>query len=91
MDDHHENILNLKTDDDPIVSEISIRSIDHTTKNRALDQMLPRFIVPKDETVAIETSPEAWNLVGRYDVEEESGTLIPFQSDAVGLFQDHFD
>lgn len=74
MDDTHEDILNLKTDED-----------------RCLDQMLPTFIIPKDDTVTIETSPEAWNLVGRYDVEEESGTLIPFQNDGVGLFQDHFD
>ncbi|KAJ8917674.1 hypothetical protein NQ315_005121 [Exocentrus adspersus] len=88
IDDANEDMLNLKTNEDPVVSA---SSSGNPSKNRALDQMLPMFIIPKEEAVIVENSPEAWNLIGRYDVEEESGTLIPFQSDGVGLFQDHFD
>lgn len=53
--------------------------------------MLPMFIVPKEDGIAIENLPDSWNLVGRYDVEEHSGTLIPFESDdSESLFQEHF-
>lgn len=52
--------------------------------------MLPMFIIPKEDCI-IENLPDSWNLVGRYDVEEQSGTLIPFESDDnESLFQEHF-
>ncbi|CAG9864872.1 unnamed protein product [Phyllotreta striolata] len=38
----------------------------------------------------IENLQDSWSLVGRYDVEEASGTLIPFESDSESLFQEHF-
>ncbi|KAJ8968054.1 hypothetical protein NQ314_002493 [Rhamnusium bicolor] len=93
IDDTNENILKLKTHDDPIVSQLSANvssTSEQTPKDRTLDQMLPMFIIPKDEAVTVENLPDTWNLVGRYDVEEESGTLIPFQNDGESLFQEHF-
>lgn len=42
------------------------------------------------DTFVIENLQDSWNLVGRYDVEEVSGTLIPFESDSESLFQEHF-
>nr|XP_023016267.1 zinc finger protein 252 [Leptinotarsa decemlineata] len=87
----NETINKLTVDGDPIVCQIS--SIPSTSStDQHLDQMLPKFIIPKDDsgTVAVDNLPDSWNLVGRYDVEEESGTLIPFESDSESLFQEHF-
>ncbi|CAG9825641.1 unnamed protein product [Phaedon cochleariae] len=43
------------------------------------------YAIPKDDrggaTVNVDNLQDSWSLVGRYDVEEESGTLIPFQSE----------
>ncbi|KAJ8969591.1 hypothetical protein NQ317_005125 [Molorchus minor] len=93
IDDTNDHILNLTTEEDPIVSQVATNMPStsvQTPNDRRLDQMLPMFIIPKDETVIVDNSPDAWNLVGRYDVEEESGTLIPFQSDGESIFQEHF-
>lgn len=74
---------------DPIVCQLPT-SIQSTSKDQHLDQMLPMFIIPKEDCT-IEYLPDSWNLVGRYDVEEQSGTLIPFESDDnESLFQEHF-
>ncbi|KAG5898222.1 hypothetical protein JTB14_005599 [Gonioctena quinquepunctata] len=89
--EQNENIHKLTTDADPIVCQVSSIA-SSSSKDQPLDQMLPRFIIPKDDcgTLAIENLQDSWNLVGRYDVEEESGTLIPFESDSESLFQEHF-
>lgn len=83
-----ENILKI-IGIDPIVCQIPT-SLQSTSKDQHLDQMLPMFIIPKEDCT-IENLPDSWNLVGRYDVEEQSGTLIPFESDDnESLFQEHF-
>lgn len=80
-----ENVLRI-IGTDPIVCQIPSSS-----KEQHLDQMLPMFIIPKEDCTTIGNLPDSWNLVGRYDVEEQSGTLIPFESDdGESLFQEHF-
>ncbi|XP_060528624.1 zinc finger protein 729-like [Cylas formicarius] len=87
--DQAENILKLKTSEDPIVTQL-LSSSEQPVKDRTLDHMLPMFIIPKDDGGNIEIAPDSWSLIERYDV-EESGTLVPFQSDGGDvLFQEHF-
>ena len=84
-----EGILKLQTNEDPVVTQL-IPGSKIAYKDVTLDQMLPMFIIPKDDTGNVEITPDSWNLVGRYDV-EESGTLVPFQSgEEEELFQEHF-
>ncbi|CAH1997521.1 unnamed protein product [Acanthoscelides obtectus] len=86
LEEQNENILKLNSDIDPVVSQLP-----STSSNKDnLDQMLTMFIIPKDGGISAENPGESWNLVGRYDVEEESGTLIPFQSEEDSLFDEHF-
>lgn len=80
--DQTDHIKKLKTDADPIVCQVS--SIPSTSKDQAMEAM-PMFIIPKDDCASY-----SWNLVGSYDVKEESGTLIPFHSDGESLFEEHF-
>ncbi|XP_030759119.1 uncharacterized protein LOC115884621 [Sitophilus oryzae] len=87
--DSTDNILKQKTTEDPVVPQVTAPS-DIASKESTLDQMLPMFIIPKDDTDNVEVTPDSWNLIGRYDV-EESGTLVPFQSEEEDeLFQEHF-
>lgn len=79
-------LQNLKThvDKDPVVASSSKA----TNEEGNPDEILPMFIVSRDETVSVDNLTETWNVVGSYDV-EESGALVPFNSDNV-LFQGHF-
>lgn len=87
--DPSESILKLKTNEDPVVAQL-IQPSELGNKDRTLDQLLPMFIIPKDDATTVEIAPDSWNLIGRYDV-EESGALVPFQSgEEEELFQEHF-
>ncbi|CAH1183832.1 unnamed protein product [Phaedon cochleariae] len=98
---------NLRDASDAIACRISPPLSHVAPQASHLDQMLPEFpiskdfaiskdyAIPKDDrggaTVNVDNLQDSWSLVGRYDVEEESGTLIPFQSeDSDSLFQGHF-
>lgn len=84
-----ENVLKI-IGTDPIVCQVST-NFPSTSTDPPLDQMLPMYIIPKEDGTTIENLPDSWHLVGRYDVEEHSGTLIPFESDDnESLFQEHF-
>nr|CAI5836409.1 unnamed protein product [Callosobruchus analis] len=76
----------VNSDIDPVVSQLPTTS----SNKDNLDQMFTMFIIPKEDGISVENPGESWNLVGRYDVEEESGTLIPFQSEEDSLFDQHF-
>lgn len=52
------------------------------------DELFPMYIISKD-VVCAENQTDTWNMVGSYDV-EESGTLVPFDSDEDKLFSEHF-
>ncbi|VEN60970.1 unnamed protein product [Callosobruchus maculatus] len=86
MEEQNENILKLNSDIDPVVSQLPTTS----SNKDNLDQMFTMYIIPKEDGISVENPGESWNLVGRYDVEEESGTLIPFQSEEDSLFDEHF-
>lgn len=89
MESGSENALKI-FETDPIVCQ-NATSFPSTSKEKQLDQMLPMFIIPKEDCTPIENLRDSWNLVGSYDVEEQSGTLIPFESDdSESLFQEHF-
>lgn len=57
-------------------------------ENKGQDELFPMYIVSKD-VVCVENQADTWNMVGSYDV-EESGTLVPFDSDDEKLFSEHF-
>lgn len=85
--------MSLHANDDPIVAQLeepstSSASVAAIIKDSNFDEGLPMFVISKDEITG-ENQSDTWNLVGRYDV-EESGTLVPFQSDGETLFQEHF-
>ncbi|KAH0810320.1 hypothetical protein GEV33_012471 [Tenebrio molitor] len=77
--------LTIPTGKDPVVAASTTKD---TIEEGSPDEIFPMFIVSKDETVPIDNMTETWNVVGSYDV-EESGALVPFNSDNV-LFQGHF-
>ncbi|XP_050304904.1 chromosome alignment-maintaining phosphoprotein 1 [Anthonomus grandis grandis] len=81
-----DGILKLDTNEDPVMQPTELEN-----KDRTLDQMLPMFIIPKDDVATVEISaPDAWNLIGRYDV-DQTGTLVSFQSEEdEELFREHF-
>ncbi|CAG9834172.1 unnamed protein product [Diabrotica balteata] len=83
-EDMKEELSKLNTDDDPVVCQSDAPS----TSNK--DQIIERLIIPKYDSFAVENLQDSWSLVGRYGVEETSGTLIPFESDSESLFQEHF-
>lgn len=72
------NLQNSPFDRDPIVA----------CQDGPPEEILPMHIVSKVQNATTENLTETWNVVGSYDV-EESGTLVPFNSDNV-LFQGHF-
>lgn len=72
----------IEGNQDPVVTASS----SHEEVNT--DEIFPMYIVSKDESVSGDNLTESWNVVGSYDV-EESGALVPFNSDNV-LFQGHF-
>ncbi|CAH0555590.1 unnamed protein product [Brassicogethes aeneus] len=77
---------------DPIVPQLyntTPSQITFTSK-KDFDEIMPLYVIPKDEVVLVDNQPDTWNLIGRYDVEEESGNLVPFQNDQEVLFEDHF-
>ncbi|KRT78394.1 zinc finger protein, partial [Oryctes borbonicus] len=57
-------------------------------ESKGQDELFPLYIVSKD-VVCVENQTDTWNMVGSYDV-EESGTLVPFDSDDEKLFGEHF-
>ncbi|KAI4461781.1 zinc finger protein [Holotrichia oblita] len=59
-----------------------------SVENKGQDELFPLYIVSKDG-VCVENQGDTWNMVGSYDV-EESGTLVPFDSDDEKLFGEHF-
>ncbi|RZC34116.1 zinc finger protein 407-like, partial [Asbolus verrucosus] len=78
-------IIVQQVDKDPIVAASTSKD---TNEEGNTDEIFPMFIVSKDETISADNLTETWNVVGSYDV-EESGALVPFNSDNV-LFQGHF-
>lgn len=80
--DQQSILQNSPFDRDPVVASST------SAEDGPSDEILPMYIVSKVENAATENLTETWNVVGSYDV-EESGTLVPFNSDNV-LFQGHF-
>jgi len=81
----------LNSNKDPVVTQL-VQPSELASTDQTLDQMLPMFIIPKDDQVNVEigAGADTWNLIGRYDV-EESGALVPFQSgEDDELFEEHF-
>lgn len=81
----------LNFNKDPVVTQL-VQPSELASTDQTLDQMLPMFIIPKDDQVNVEigAGADTWNLIGRYDV-EESGALVPFQSgEDDELFEEHF-
>ncbi|XP_063922310.1 gastrula zinc finger protein xFG20-1-like [Zophobas morio] len=70
----------IQVNKDPVVAASSSKDTP--------DEIFPMYIVSKDDSVSVDNLTESWNVVGSYDV-EESGALVPFNSDNV-LFQGHF-
>lgn len=60
-------------------------------ENKGQDELFPLYIVSSKDaaTVCVENQTDTWNMVGSYDV-EETGTLVPFDSDDEKLFGEHF-
>ncbi|XP_066253815.1 uncharacterized protein [Euwallacea similis] len=82
-------VMEMKSNEDPVVTQLA-QPTDLGNKDGTLDQMLPMFIISKDDSVNVEIASDSWSLIGRYDV-EESGTLVPFHSEEDDeLFQEHF-
>ncbi|XP_056634937.1 zinc finger protein 585B [Diorhabda sublineata] len=85
-EDRDEEHSKLNTDDDPVVCQPET----DVPSTSGKDHLMQRLIIPKYDCDTVENLPDSWSLVGKYDVEEASGTLIPFESDSESLFQEHF-
>lgn len=86
IEEDNGTISQMRSFEDPVVAGSTSTVLLPFSKDKNQEELFPMYIVAKDELVSVDSTSDAWSMIGSYDA--ESGVLIPFQSDGETLFQE---